>query len=349
LALQGGGSHGAFTWGVLDRILEEERIAIEAISGASAGAINATVLAHGFTIGGREGARRALSDFWESIASKALFNFMPGDLSAVQAQAGSAPALKSYLSLAQVFSPYQLNPLGLNPLRDVLEKQIDFERLRADCGIELFIATTQVSTGLLRLFRTRQLSLEVLLASACVPALHRAIEIDGKAYWDGGLTANPPVFPLVHRCAAKDVVVVLLDPSRRPEAPTAADEIRQRLAEISFSSVLFAELQGLALARREAARSLFPFGRLQRRLRNLNMHLIDSQELMGRLSALSKFNAHPAFVQALRDEGRRRADEWLARNFDLLGVRSSFSLDRFLHWRTAARSRAQRTPARQEA
>ncbi len=346
LALQGGGSHGAFTWGVLDRILEDERIAIGAISGASAGAINAAVLAHGFTIGGREGARRALSDFWESIAGKALFNFMPGDLSAAQAQAGAAPALKSYLSLAQVFSPYQLNPLGLNPLRDVLAKQIDFERLRAGCGIELFIATTQVSTGLLRLFRTRQLRLEVLLASACVPALHRAVEIDGKAYWDGGLTANPPVYPLVHRRAADDVVVVLLHPSRQPDAPTAADEIRQRLAEISFSSAFFAELQGLALARREAECSLFPFGRLHRRLRNLKLHLIDSQQLMGRLSALSKFNAHPLFIQALRDEGRRTADQWLARNFDLLGVRSSFSLERFVHWRSGARAREERSPTR---
>lgn len=334
LALQGGGSHGAFTWGVLDRLLKDERIDIEGISAASAGAMNAVVFAHGYTAGGREGARQALKDFWESVAKRAPLNFMPEDFSlpvTIESQASPNPALKTYLFLVRFFSPYQLNPFDHNPLRDILSSQLDFERLRADCRIKLFIAATQVSTGTLRLFRTKQLTLDVLLASACVPTFHHPIEIEGEAYWDGALTANPPIFPLLHQCAARDVMMVLVHPCRRPVIPTTVDEIRHRLAEISFSSAFFTELQGLALAKREAERGLFSLGRLERRLKRLNMHVIDSQELMSQLSALSNLNVHSSFIHALRDEGSSRAETWLEKNFQFIGVRSSFSLDRLLH------------------
>ena len=336
LALQGGGSHGAFTWGVLDRLLEDGRVEIEALSGASAGAMNAVVLAHGHTSGGRDGARQALQEFWESVASKAQFNSVPQDLSDQGAQAKQSDGeagLESLFSLMRLFSPRQLNPLDINPLRDILESQVDFERLRRECALDLFIATTRVSTGMLRLFRTRQLTLEILLASACVPALHRAIDIEGEAYWDGGLTANPPIFPLVHQCAARDLIVVLLQPSQRPAAPTSAGDIRRRLSEMSFSSAFFTELQGLALAKREAQLSPFAFGRLQRGLKNLKTHAIDSQEFMSRLSSISKLNVHAGFIRALRDEGRKRAGLWLEEKFALVGVRSTFSLEPFLPWR----------------
>ena len=239
LALQGGGSHGAFTWGVLDRLLEDERIDFEGVSGASAGAVNAVVMAHGMTAGGRDGAREALRKFWESVAAKAHFGSRPEDLSAPATdgtQSGASAGLESFLSMMRHFSPRQFNPLDVNPLRDILTEQVDFERLRAECAIDLFIATTQVSTGMLRLFRTRQVTLDVLLASACVPGLHHAIEIEGDAYWDGGLTANPPIFPLVHQCAARDLLMILLQPSQRADTPTSAGEIRRRLNEISFSS-----------------------------------------------------------------------------------------------------------------
>lgn len=341
LALQGGGSHGAFTWGVLDRLLEDERIDFEAVSGASAGAMNAVVMAHGMTVGGRDGAREALKGFWESVAAKAHFGSRPEDLSRpandATVRSGASAGLESLLSMMRHFSPRQFNPLDVNPLRDILREQVDFERLRAECGIELFIATTQVSTGMLRLFRTRQLTLDVLLASACVPSLHHAIDIEGEAYWDGGLTANPPVFPLVQQSAARDLLVVLLQPSQRPDTPTSAGEIRRRLSEISFSSAFFTELHGLALAKREAGASPFAFGRLQSAVQHLRMHMIDSQEFMGRLSAISKLNVHPEFVHALRDEGRNRAGLWLERNFAALGVRSTFDLDRFLHRREGIR------------
>lgn len=334
LALQGGGSHGAFTWGVLDRLLEDERIGIEAISGASAGAMNAVALAHGFTIGGRDGAREALKAMWGSIATKAPFNFVPEDWStpeAIARQTMPSPAIKTFLFLARFFSPYQINPFNLNPLRNILAGQLDFERLRAECKIELFIAATQVSTGMPRLFRNKELTLDALLASACLPSLHHAIEIDGESYWDGGLTANPPIRPLLYKCSARDIIVVLLHPCRRPEVPTTADDIWHRLTEISFSSTLFGELQGIALAKEVAESAVFSFGKLERRLRRLNMHMIDAQELMSELSVLSKLDTQAAFISALHDEGRRRADAWLERNFPSVGVRSSFMLDKHLY------------------
>lgn len=329
LALQGGGSHGAFTWGVLDRLLEEERIEIEGISGASAGAMNAAVLAYGFTVGGRDGAREALKEFWTSVAGKAPFSTVPDYLNApatLAAQSDLPAAYKALLPLLRFFSPYQLNPLDINPLRDVLARQIDFERLRRECKIKLFIGATQVSTGTLRLFRTKQLTLDALLASACLPLLHHAVEIDGEAYWDGGLTANPPLFPLLHKCSARDILVILLHPRPHPKTPTTADDIWQRLTEMSFSSTFFTELQGLILAQRTAKRSWMSFGRLERRLRQLNMHVIESQELMSQLSSHSKLNAHPTFINGLHDEGRLHAEAWLEENFKQIGVRSSFRL-----------------------
>jgi NTE family protein len=334
LALQGGGSHGAFTWGALDRLLEDERIGIEAISGASAGAMNAVALAHGYTVGGRDGARQALKDMWESIATKALFSFAPEDWStpeSIARQVSPSPTTKTLLLLARFFSPYQMNPFNLNPLRDILVSQIDFERLRAECRIELFIAATQVSTGMPRLFRNPELTIEALLASACLPSLHHAVEIDGESYWDGGLTANPPIRPLLYKCAAPDIVVVLLNPCRRPDVPTTADDISQRLTEISFSSALFSELQGIALAQEAAGSGMFSFGKLERRLRRMNMHVIDAQELMSGLSVLSKLDTQSDFISALHDEGRKRTDAWLASNFADIGVRSSFRLDRHLY------------------
>jgi len=332
LALQGGGSHGAFTWGVLDRLLEDGRIDFEGISGASAGAMNAAVLAHGYMRGGRDGAREALAKFWESVSTRESFNLMPAEWGAVElaSRSESNAATKAGFFLSRFFSPYQLNPFNLNPLRNILSSQVDFERLKC-CKLKLFVAATQVNTGLPRLFRTEELSLEVLLASACIPTLHHTIEIDGEAYWDGGLSANPPIRPLLYSCDARDVLVVLLHPRRRPEVPTGAEDIWHRLTEISFSSALFSELQGIALAKREAHRSRFSLGRLDRKLRRLNMHLIDAQELMSMLSSLSKVNTTAAFINALRDEGRSRTRTWLDKNFRHIGARSSFTLDEHLY------------------
>ncbi len=333
LALQGGGSHGAFTWGVLDRLLEDDRIEFEGITGASAGAMNAVALAYGYAIGGRDGARQSLKNFWNSVATKAPFNLAPDDSytrETIGMQSHPPVALHAFLSLTRFFSPYQLNPFDINPLRDILETNIDFERLKSDGRIRLFIAATHVRTGALKLFRNKQITLDTLLASACLPAINRAVEIDGEAYWDGGFTANPPIFPLLHQCTAKDMMVVLLDSHPRPAIPATADEICARLTDIGFSSALSTELQGLALAQREARRGMFAFGRMERRLRNLNIHLIEAQDFMSRLSGRSKLNTHSPFINALRNEGRNQAELWLAKNFVNIGARSSFNLAQFL-------------------
>ncbi|KRB87645.1 patatin-like phospholipase family protein [Noviherbaspirillum sp. Root189] len=327
LALQGGGSHGAFTWGVLDRLLEDERIEIEGISGASAGAMNAVVMAYGLAVGGRDGGRQALRTFWESVSHRAPFSVVSDMLKGRRGLAtkSALPAgVKPLLSLTRYFSPYQLNPFDINPLRDILARQVDFDLLRTRSWPRLFIATTQVSTGTLKLFRNKQLTIDVLLASACLPLLHRAVEINGEAYWDGGLTSNPPLFPLVHKCAARDMMVVLLHPEPRLKVPKTADEIWHRLAEMGFSSTFFTEVQALMLAQREAKRGWIAFGKLERRLRNLNLHVVESQALMSQLNRHSKLNAQPAFIHGLFDEGRARASDWLDQNFRKLGVRSSF-------------------------
>jgi NTE family protein len=330
LALQGGGSHGAFTWGVLDRLLEDERIAVEAISGASAGAVNAVVLAHGYAQGGREGAREALSAFWQRVSAKAPFNFMPDDMQAFDALGLSGMLPGMMLSLTRVLSPYQLNPFDINPLRDILAEQIDFEHLRRAGRIKLFVAATEVASGKLRIFRNKQISLDAVLASACLPALHHAVEIDGQAYWDGGFTANPPIFPLLHQSRARDIVVVLLHSHPKKAVPNTADEIFARLTEIGFSSALFTELQGIALAQREAQQAWLVFGKLERRLRKLHVHLVDAPDFMSRLSGLSKLNTQSAFIKSLFEEGRKQGETWISRHFQHLGVASSFNLAQYL-------------------
>ena len=293
LALQGGGSHGAFTWGVLDRLLEDERIEIEGVSGASAGALNAALLAYGLTAGGRRGARRALADFWTGLADTA-----------------PSPLAESLVFLARFLSPSQFNPLNLNPLRELLLKSIDFGRLRAQCELKLFVSATNVRTGMPRLFRTHELTPDVLLASACLPWIHRSVEIDGEAYWDGGLTSNPPVRALLYGCAAPDIVLVLLQPSQISGLPVSAESIWSRLAEMGFSSALYGELEGIALATREAQRSLLPLGRLERKLRRLKLHRICAPEAA---STHSRFNTRSVFMQALFEAGRKEAEGWLTR------------------------------------
>jgi NTE family protein len=275
-----------------------------------------------------------LQDFWESVAVKKPFSVTDEDeysLGTIANHAQPAPGVKALLSLTRFFSPYQLNPFDINPLRDILASQIDFERLRAECKIKLFIAATRVSAGTLKLFRNRQMSVDVLLASACLPAIHHAVEIDGQAYWDGGFTANPPLFPLLHQCSARDIMVVLLHSASRSDVPTSASDIYSRLTEIGFGAAFSTELQAIALAKREARNSLFAFGRLERRLRHLHIHSVESKEFMSRLTPLSKLNTYAPFLHALRNEGRSQAEIWLAQHFRDIGVRSSFNLAQFVH------------------
>lgn len=322
LALQGGGAHGAFTWGVLDRLLEDGRCRIDAISGTSAGAMNAIALAQGWMDGGRDGARAALDRFWHAVGTRVPFEWLT--IGSAE-RPGLTPAALAWLHWARLFSPYQLNPLDVNPLRDVLAEQIDFERLRTRSPMRLFVAATQAATGRLRLFETHELSVDAALASACLPTLHRAVEIDGEPYWDGGYSANPALFPLV-RSGIADMLVVCLAPLEHPGLPRSAEEIRSRALELAFNAGYLRESQLLADACAEARASWWPFGRLERRLRRLRTHRIDAHEDLAELPGETRLIAHLPFLERLRDLGRARAAHWLAAHGGALGRRASANL-----------------------
>jgi NTE family protein len=244
LALQGGGAHGAFTWGVLDRLLEEKRVRFEGVSGASAGAINAAVLASGWLDGGPAGAREALARLWREVAAASRMSPL---------RAAGLTQMATDLA-AQLLSPYQLNPFDLNPLRSILERLVDFDRLRRDRSLSLFISATNLRTGQGRIFRNPEISSDVLLASACLPQLHQAVRIEGEAYWDGGFTSNPPLVPMVEHCKARDVLLIQINPLATAALPTSARQIRNRLAEIVFGRALASEIETLARSAPSRAR-----------------------------------------------------------------------------------------------
>ncbi len=312
LALQGGGAHGAYTWGVLDTLLADGRFYPAALSGASAGALNAALLADGWMHNGAEGARDSLRRFWQTLAASWQANT-------------SASLLEGLMQLSHFWTPAQLNPLGYDPLRQLLQDCIDFSRL-VHSPMQLFIAATHVESGRLKLFQTRELTVEHLQASACLPQLHRTVWIDGQAYWDGGLSANPPLFPLLYQTALPDIVLVTLVPQQWPPLPDSAAATERRLHDISFASSLHTELQGLAMARHEAARGLFAWGRLERQLRRLRLHHIDADDTTRQLDSLSKMTPHAGLVQHLFAAGQARTRQWLASHGDDIGRRNTMSL-----------------------
>jgi len=280
LALQGGGSHGAFTWGVLDRLLEERWFNIAAISGTSAGAMNAAVLADGWTDGGAEAARHALNSYWRHVSRAAIYS--PLQRSLVDRMLGrwsfdTSPAYIAMDLMSRVVSPYHLNPFGINPLRDIVAKSINFERL-ARSPILLFITATNVRTGRGHIFRNAEITPDVLLASACLPTMFRAVEIDGDAYWDGGFAGNPTITPLVRESDAHDTILVQINPRERPNTPNSAAEIINRLNEISFNSPLMKELRMIALLRQVADP-----GNGRRRPLGADAHPPDHDEHVGRV------------------------------------------------------------------
>lgn len=254
LALQGGGSHGAFSWGILDRLLEEPWLKIDAISGASAGAMNAAVLADGWTTGGASGAGPALDAYWERVASAAAFSPLqrtPLDRLLGRWTLDTSPVFIAFELMSRVFSPYDLNPCGYNPLTAVLEASIDFKRL-VQSPIKLFVTATNVRTGRGRIFRNAELTPEALLASACLPTMFQAIEVDDEPYWDGGFAGNPTMTPLVRESNAQDTILVQINPRERPGTPRSAAEILNRLNEVSFNATLMKELRMIALMREMA-------------------------------------------------------------------------------------------------
>ncbi|MBI3434661.1 MAG: patatin-like phospholipase family protein [Proteobacteria bacterium] len=325
LALQGGGAHGAFTWGVLDRLLEEPRFDIDGVSATSAGAMNAVVLAHGLTVGGREGARQALSDFWRRVSKAGRGSpLQPSwyDRLTHNHSLDHSPAFMVFDLMSRLFSPYQLNPLNYNPLKPVLEAVVDFERLRRECAIRLFLCATNVRSGKVRVFDNKEICVDQVLASACLPFLYQAVEIDGEHYWDGGYMGNPALFPLIYNCASRDIIIIHINPIERQELPKTAQEILSRINEISFNSSLFRELRAIAFVTKLIDDMKVDGGGLKRML----IHSIEADDVMQGLGAPSKLNADWDFLMRLHTIGRERAERWLGSNFAKLGAQSSVDI-----------------------
>ena len=324
LALQGGGSHGAFTWGVLDRLMDEPWLRIDGISGTSAGAMNAVVLTGGFAADGPAGAKSALSAFWRRVADSARFSPIrrsPFDVVLGRWTLDTSPVYLAFDLASRMFSPYDLKFAGANPLQRVLADSVDFAQV-ARSPIRLFVTATNVHTGRGRVFRNAELTPEIVLASACLPTLFRAIEIDGQSYWDGGYAGNPTITPLVRESDSHDTLLVAVNPIERPETPRSAREILDRVNEVSFNATLLKELRMIALLRQ-----VVDAGTSEgRKWAEMRMHLVTSKVLAD-LGASSKFNAEWDFLCMLRHEGRRAAEAFLAANSQNIGKRSSMDLD----------------------
>ncbi|WP_341989001.1 patatin-like phospholipase family protein [Azorhizobium sp. AG788] len=326
-ALQGGGSHGAFTWGVLDRLLEEPWLTIDGISGTSAGAMNAAVLADGFAAGGASGAREALQTYWKRVAEAARFSpFQRGPIDKMMGRwtLDNSPLFVTLDLVSRLYSPYDLNPGNSHPLRSILEDLINFERLKTS-PIRLFITATNVRTGRGRVFRNGEITPDVLLASACLPTMFQAIKIDGESYWDGGYSGNPTMTPLVRELDSDDTILIPINPVERPGTPNSAREILNRLNEVSFNAVLLKELRMIALMRQVAD----PGHTEGAQWAKMRIHMVPNA-LMATLGSSSKLNAEWEFLTMLRDEGRKSAETFLATSADNLGKRSSLDLDLLL-------------------
>jgi NTE family protein len=325
LALQGGGAHGAFTWGVLDQLLDDGRVEIEGISGASAGAVNAVMLADGLARGGPEAARQRLADFWRAVSVdghlsdlqrnvvERLFPFLPRDGLWLGA-------------MSRMLSPYDLNPLNINPLKEVVERFVDFAAIRNDERLELFISATNVQTGELRVFTRAEITPEVVMASAALPLLFRAVEIDGMPYWDGGYSGNPAVIPFLRATATEDVLIVQINPRERRKVPTRQREIMSRVNEINFNASLLSELRGVAFVNRLIDEGRLPRGKRQGEFRRLKLHRIIMEDLSESASSRSTLKTDYEYFETLRKLGQRATRRFLDAHFDDIGSRSTIDL-----------------------
>ena len=329
LALQGGGAHGAFTWGVLDRLLEDDRLALDALSATSAGAMNAVVMAYGVSQNGRQGARDALEKFWRAISESGEkwnpLRTAPWDKWAAANGLSNGPSL-GYLmfdAMTHSLSPYQLNPLNFNPLKDVLESVVDFAKL-AHCphATRLFISATNVRTGKIRVFENPEITADVIMASACLPNVFKAVQIGEEHYWDGGFMGNPAIFPLIYKGASNDVVVVHVNPLVRKLLPRTAAEIADRMNEISFNSSLMREMRSIAFVSRLIDEERLDADRYSR----MHIHAIRNEEEMSRHGIESKMEPDWGFLTQLRDVGRQTASEWLDENFAHVGHKTTIDM-----------------------
>jgi NTE family protein len=324
LALQGGGSHGAFTWGVLDRLLEEERLSFDGITASSAGAVNAAVLAHGLSAGGREEGRRALRSFWKRMSEVSSHGpLQPSFFDKISGKFGldHSPGYLFMDALSYFTSPYFYNPLNINPLRNVLEETVDFERLRRQPAVKLFLCATNVRTGKIQVFRPDQLGPAHVLASTCLPLLMHPVEIEGEVYWDGGYSGNPVLFPLVYECDSRDIVMVHLTPSERPEIPLTSHAIMNRMQEISFNAALIREMRAVAFVNKRIDEGKMAEGKI------MLVHVIEAEDVIREFPGSSRLNNSWEFLCHLHEVGRARADKWLNDNFRRLGIESTVNIE----------------------
>jgi NTE family protein len=330
LALQGGGAHGAFTWGVLDRLLEEDRLEVEGISATSAGAMNAAMFATGLKSGGREQAKKLLRQFWEKIGNQNLFPtyvnewvslFRPS--STITARLIENSPLYLFLdAFTRIFSPYQYNPFDVNPLRDLLCDLIDFEQVCNACEPKLFLNATNVRTGRGKVFMGDEISIDALMASAALPFLFKAVEIDGEAYWDGGYMGNPAIYPLIYNCTSQDVLLVHVNPIERPDIPVTGRAIENRINEISFNSTLLRELRAIEFVSR-----LIEEGKVSSdQMKDMHIHPIAGDELMRELGVASKIQADWGIIQELYESGYAQMDIFLRNSWDNIGKCNSTDL-----------------------
>ncbi len=333
LALQGGGSHGAFTWGVLDRLLEDERLEIEGISGVSAGAMNSVMIAHGLLEGGREGARKTLDEYWHRIALKDPFKGLHKKIMDQMSNIGQDNDISSFLGKMSEFSNHFLSPsnfpeMDLNPLDAIVRDMIDFEKIRKESALKIFVGATQVRTGKLRIFETHQLTSEMILGSACIPSpINKGVEIEGEVYWDGGYSANPAIYPLIYQCDSHDILTVLLHPLTRNERPSSTNDIINRISELTFSTTFLREMRAITASKQKIKSDSFCRDDFEKRLTESLFHHIEAEELMNELNATSKMNNQESFLKMLKKQGRERAEVFLSKSFEDVGNRSSVNLE----------------------
>lgn len=322
LALQGGGAHGAFTWGVIDTLLADGRIEIDGISGTSAGAMNAVVTAYGLAIGGNQGARDKLAEFWHKTSEAGQKGFLKPSLLDKMFSVGNMDFSPMYVFsdyISKIFSPYELNPLNINPLRDVLAQTVDFEKLHQHPACKLFIAATNVGNGRLRVFSNQDVSIDAVLASACLPFLFQAVEIEGQHYWDGGYIGNPPLFPLINDTKSPDILIIQINPVNIDHIPTSARDVLDRINTLSFNSSLMRELRAVHFVT-----NLIDSGELSsEKHKRVFVHTVSAESIVQELGVSSKLNSDPEFLQYLFNCGKQMAEKFLADNFDKIGVESS--------------------------
>ena len=343
LALQGGGSHGAFTWGVLDKLLEDGRLSVEGISGTSAGAMNAVAMAHGLAHAAgkapaamRVSARESLNAFWQGVidlgaltaslsqAQRGPLDLLFGGFGALSGEPSASQMMTDAMTSfwSKTVSPYQSNPLDINPLKTLLEKLFDFERLAAFKQVKVFVVATAVSTGKAEVFSGKRLTAKAVMASACLPTVFQAVEIEGEHYWDGGYSGNPAIHPLIYQCVGRDIVLVQINPLKRAKLPTSAGDIMDRLNEITFNSALIAEMRAIDFVKR-----LLAEGKLDpARYKDVLMHRIDGGEVLNGYSASSKSATDAKLIHELHDLGRTCAAQWLQKKSVQVGLSSSIQI-----------------------